>query len=176
MPRPTNKNDLINAIQREHAALERLLAPLSEDEMEWTPGAEGWSIKDILAHLHAWAQMYLGWYAAGRQGLSPHLPADGYNWAQLPALNAEIYRTHHQLPLANVLTQYRASHATILAAVQQMDEAELFTPGRYGWTNANALAAYVISVTSSHDVWACKEIRKVLRAAAAKPEQARLAG
>lgn len=78
MPRPTNKTDPISAMQREYIALESLIAPLGAAEMEWRSGPDAWSIKDTLAHLHAWAQMYLGWYAAGRKGGSPHLRADGY--------------------------------------------------------------------------------------------------
>jgi hypothetical protein len=47
--------------------------------------------------------------------------------------------------------------------VQAASEEDLFTPGRYAWTKQNLLAAYFASATSSHYVWAKKEIRKCLK-------------
>lgn len=163
MPRPTTKAALLAAMQTEHTALEALIADLTPDELERSSPLTKWAIKDVLAHLFEWEQMCLGWYKAGLRGKEPPLPAEGYNWAQLPALNKSIYQKYRGQPLEYVLKHFRASYRQMLKAVQGMDEADLFTRGRYAWTKKNALSAYVIGATSSHYNWARKEIKKCLK-------------
>jgi len=62
-----------------------------------------------------------------------------------------------------VLKQYRASYQQMLKIVQGIDEEDLFTPGRFAWTNKNSPAACLIGATSSHYGWARKEVRKCLK-------------
>jgi uncharacterized protein (TIGR03083 family) len=163
MPRPTSKTQLLDTLQREHEALDKLLAPLTPEQLTTVSPATHWSIKDVLAHLSAWEQMCLGWYKAGQRGQTPALPAPGFNWAQIPALNQQIFEARHAHPLAEVQQQYRASYRRILKTVEAISEEELFTPRLYPWTNKNALATYFISATSSHYAWARKEVRKCLK-------------
>jgi uncharacterized protein (TIGR03083 family) len=162
MTRPTTKDQLLTACQQEHTALEELLATLTPEQMT-QPGTVGdWSVKDVLAHLIEWEQMVLGWYKAGRRGRTPAIPADGFNWGQLPALNQIIYEKHRDRPREDVLKQFKTSYRSVLKAVQSMSEEELFTRGQYAWTRTSTLAAYMIGCTSSHYHWARTELRKGL--------------
>ena len=163
MPRPTSKTDLLSAIENERGALDTYLETLSPEEMT-TPGVVGeWSVKDVLAHLFEWEQMVLGWYRTGLRGEIPELPAPGYKWNQTPALNQMIYEKHRNRPLGDVLAHFKASHAEILGAIQKLDNETLFTAGQFAWTNKNTLGTYFVSATSSHYLWARKEIRKGMR-------------
>jgi len=164
MPRPTAKAGILSESAKEHDALEQLLATLTPEQMV-QPGIVGeWSAKDVLAHLTEWEQMVLGWYHAGQTGDSPSLPAPGFKWSELPALNQVIYEKYRDRSLADVLDAFRASYRQITAWVESLSEEDLFTPGRHAWAKTNALASYVISCTSSHDRWARTELRKGLRA------------
>ena len=163
MPRPTSKKQLVAAMQTEHDALDKTLAELSEQQITSVNRATKWSIKDLLAHLTEWEQMVMGWHDAGRKGKSLAVPAEGFNWAQLPALNKQIFDKHHNRSVKDVLRSYRASFTKIKKLVSGISEAELFTRGRYAWTNKNALAAYFIGCTSSHYTWARKEVQKCLK-------------
>ena len=166
MPRPTSKDDLLIAIDKERPALEELLETLAPAQMT-EPGLVGdWSAKDVLAHLFEWEQMVLGWHQAGLRGEIPELPAPGFKWSQTPQLNQQIYEKHRERPLDEVLELFRASHQEILATIQGLSNEELFTSGRYAWTKKNTLGTYMVSATSSHYLWARKEIRKGLRAKA----------
>lgn len=167
MPRPTSKKQLLSAMQAEHDALEKTLAELTEEQISTVNRTTKWAIKDVLAHLTEWEQMVMGWYAAGRKGKTPAVPSEKYNWAQLPALNEEIFTRHHNRRVKDVFRDFRASYSKIQKMVDGITEAELFTRGRYAWTNNNALAAYIIGCTSSHYAWARKEIRKCLKQAPA---------
>ena len=90
MPRPTSKQQLLTAMQSEHEALEQALAALTPEQMTAVSLATKWSIKDVLAHIWEWEQMCLSWHKAGARGKTIAIPAEGFNWAQLPALNQQI--------------------------------------------------------------------------------------
>jgi uncharacterized protein (TIGR03083 family) len=163
MAHAKNKAELIAQVRKERKALEALIATLSPEEMT-RPGMIGeWSVKDILAHLVEWEQMFLAWYHAGLVGMVAHTPAEGYKWNQLPALNQAIYERHRQRPLAEVLAGFESSFREIFQAVEAMSEEVLFTPGCYAWTNKHALVGWVEANTSSHYHWAWNGVRKGLK-------------
>lgn len=164
MPRPTSKTDLLAAINQERGALEATLETLTPAQMV-EPGVVGeWSVKDVLAHLIEWEQMVLGWYRAGLHGEIPELPAPGYKWNQTPQLNQMIYEKHRDRPLDEVIEQFQASHREILGVIHELSNEKLFTAGQYAWAGKNTIGTYFVSATSSHYLWAGKEIRKGLKA------------
>jgi hypothetical protein len=168
MPRLTTKKALLDELKTERLALENFLAVLTPEQM-LQPGALGeWSVKDVLAHLVEWEQMFLGWYAAGLRGETPPTPAEGYNWGQLPALNKMIYKKHRERSLEDVLQQFQASYRQTLELVESLPESDLFVRGLYSWMNQNTLAAYIHANGGAHYKWAREGIRKGLRAREAK--------
>jgi hypothetical protein len=84
-------------------------------------------------------------------------------WNQTPALNQHIYEKHRQRPLEDILAEFQSSHAEILGVIEGLSNEDLFTAGRFAWTQKNTLGAYFVSATSSHYLWARKEIRKGLK-------------
>jgi hypothetical protein len=163
MPRPTSKQELLLAIEKKRSALEALLEPLSPEQMT-APGVVGdWSVKDVLAHPVEWEQMCLFWYRAGLQDRSPEMPAPGFKWNQTPALNQMIYEKHRHRSLDDVRARFDASNQEILGVIQDLSNEELFTAGRFAWTKKNTMGTYFVSATSSHYLWARKEVRKGLK-------------
>ena len=160
MPRPANKKDLLSAIDKERGALETTLKILTPGQMAEPGTLSEWSAKDFLMHLVEWEQMLLGWYRAGLRGEKPAVPAPGYKWSQMPQLNQAIFEKHRNLPLSEVIKQFDISFKEILGVIQGLSDEELFTAGRYAWANKNTLGTYFVSATSSHYLWANKEIRK----------------
>jgi hypothetical protein len=164
MPKPTTKSQLLMEIQKEWDVLGKFLATLTSEQMT-QPGAIGeWSSKDVLAHLAEWQRMCLDWYNAGLRGETPHLPAEGFKWNQMPALNQKIFEKYRDQPLEYVLDFFQTSHRQTLEVVQRLSEEELFQPGYFPWTRKNPLSSYIIPCTSSHYRWARNEMRKSLKA------------
>jgi len=160
MPKPANKTQLLSESQEEYEALEQFLAGIDQTQMN-QPGALGdWSVKDTLAHLYEWQQMFMRWYTAGLRGENPPTPAEGYKWSQLPALNQMIYEKYTGQPLEVILTQFRISHQQTMQLIQSLPDADLFTPGLYTWMRTSVLAAYLSANTGSHYRWARTEMRK----------------
>jgi hypothetical protein len=163
MSRPLNKAQLLNAIQAESAILEKLLNSLTPAQMAAAPTPGAWAVKDILAHLYAWQQMFFGWYAAGQRGETPALPAVGYKWSQIPALNQHIYEQHCHLSAGQALALFRQSHAETLRFIESLPEDELTTPGYYAWLKDSSLLVYLNANTAAHYRWAVKDIRNTVK-------------
>ncbi|MHB8071503.1 MAG: isochorismatase family protein [Candidatus Cryosericum sp.] len=160
MPKPTNKQELLDEAQREYEALIKQVAGFTAKELV-RPGVIGeWSIKDILAHLLEWQRMCMGWYEAGLRGEKPAVPAKGYNWSQLPALNQDIYERYKDAKLDTIKSQLEASHKHMLDVAGSLSEEELFTAGRHKWTGVSTLASYVDANTGAHYRWAQTGIRR----------------
>jgi hypothetical protein len=163
MSRPATKADLLAKSATEYSELEKWMAGLTLEQMI-QPGVLGpWSVKDTLAHLHEWHCMVLKWYAAGLRGEIPPVPAPGFTWRQIPALNQQIYEKYRECSLDEILAKFRSSHQKTQELISSLTEPELFTSGRFLWMNDNNLAAYLTSVGSSHYRWARTELRKGIK-------------
>jgi hypothetical protein len=163
MSRPLNKSQLLAIIQKEYTALERFIAPLTAGQLAHAPLPGAWAVKDILSHLYEWQQMLFTWYETSLRGETPAVPAPGYKWSQLPALNQHIYEKYHDLTAEQALAQFRESHKKAIDFIENLSDVDLTQPGLYAWMNQNMLMAYLNSTTAAHYVWALKEAKKVLK-------------
>src|SRR5688500_1185442 len=107
MPKPTTKNQIIEAAQKERAALEQFLAEITPKQMIQPNLIGKWAVKDVLAHLVEWEGMVMKWYEAGRNGKTPAVPSEEYNWSQLPQLNHAIYLKHRDKALPEILKMFK---------------------------------------------------------------------
>lgn len=122
----------------------------------------GWSVKDVMAHLAEWEQMFLGWYAAGVRGEKPELPAPGYNFSakSLNQLNDAIYRKYRPRSFADVQALFAQSHRDVLQWLDATSEDELNTPARYAWMGKHNLSQFLAANTWNHYRWARTMISK----------------
>lgn len=162
MARPLNKTQLFAAIQKEFDALEKFLAGLSQEQFYRSLAADTWAVKDFIAHLYEWQQMFFTWYETGLRGETPAVPAPGFKWNQLPALNQQIFEKYRGLTHEQALALFHESHRKTLQLIENLPDTDLATPGLYAWMNQNTLLAYLNSTTAAHYNWALKEIKKVL--------------
>lgn len=163
MSRPLNKTQLLESIQKQYAALEKFLAPLTPEQLAHSPAPSAWAVKDILAHLYEWQQMFFRWYEAGLRDKMPEVPAPGYKWNQLPALNQSIYEKYRDLTPEKTLTLFRESHQKTIEFIENLPDADLAMPGLYKWMNNNTLMAYLNANTAAHYAWALKDAKKALK-------------
>lgn len=164
MSRPLNKAQLLAAIQKEYIALEKFLAPLTPEQLAFSAAPGAWAVKDVLTHLYEWQQMFFNWYKGGQRGENPAIPAPGYKWSQLPALNQAIYEKHRALSAEEVLALFQRSHQKTVQFIENLPETELSTPGLYNWMNQNTLMSYLNSITAAHYIWALKDCKKIINA------------
>jgi uncharacterized protein (TIGR03083 family) len=126
---PHDKAELMARIDREWAALEHALAPLDEAQMT-APGPGGWSVKDLLAHISAWERVLLvcdlqGGSFAEAAGMDQATSAATEHMTAETGLNDYFYQRDKQLPLTAVLSNFRESHRQVVAALEQLGDADL---------------------------------------------------
>jgi len=163
MPKPTTRGDLVKEILIEREKLEDLLQSIPPDVFASKKVTGEWTAKDVISHLIAWEQMVILWVKSGYAGKTIPVPAEGFKWSDLPALNDKIYREHKDEPTDEVMAKFQQSYKQIMDLLNSISEQDLFTPGLQKWQNKNMLAAYFKSCTSSHYLWARKEITKGLK-------------
>jgi hypothetical protein len=165
MPRPKNKEELIELSEKNFKRLNDYLDQLSSKELnkEFPKGYLNRSIRDVIAHLHHWNLMVLDWYKVGLTGEKPDIPTKGYTWKTLPDLNKEIQNMYVTMTLEEARSHFISSFDHIRELIKNRSNEELFEKKRYNWTGSTSLGAYLISVSSSHFDWAYKLIKKCLK-------------
>jgi len=160
-----SKGELIESIETEHRRFFELALSIPRELfLEEDVWGDRWNLRDLLAHLTEWEQMFLLWFREGRAGRQPAMPAKGYKWNQTPALNRAIWRNHSQRSAEDVLEDFETSYQEILSLVRELSSRELLNPGHFAWTGRNPLTTYLGANTCSHYRTATKILKRWLRA------------
>ena len=162
MPRPTTKEELIEAANGQYAKLWKLIDSMSDREREGTFLFEDRDrcVRDVLIHLYEWHQLLLRWGEANLAGNArPFIPAP-YNWKTYGQMNVEFWGKHQSTPYADAAAMLEESHGQVMRFIEGFSNEELFTKKHYSWTGTSSLGSYCVSATSSHYDWAMKKLRK----------------
>jgi hypothetical protein len=145
------KDDLLVAILDAHgqiAAAGVLLAP--EVLAEPVPAADmdGWTRKDILAHVAWWNERSTRMIAGVRADVDP-FPAGDTEW-DLDTQNADTLAAHRDRSAGDVAAWEAASFRALVEAVAGATDAELFTPVYRAWLVDGSLADVVAEDSFLH--------------------------
>ncbi len=143
------KDELVMSIKHEHGRLDKLVASLDEARLTAPSLDDGWSVKDLLAHITAWEQL-CAWTLAAERGerqAEPDLPIDP---REVEQFNAATYDANRERPLADVLADARRSYEEVLATVGRLSDDDLRVPGTLPWTRGNSLERYVRDNADEH--------------------------
>jgi len=162
MPRPKTKTELQELSDANFDKLINKIEEVAENNknIEFPAGYLNRNMKDVMAHVHEWHNMTMGWYDKGMAGEKPHMPKEGYTWKTLPDLNRVIWSTYKDDKYDVALKNLKDSHKKIRKLIDSHTDDDLFTKKKYNWTGSTSLGAYLISCTSSHYDWAYKLIKK----------------
>ena len=122
----------------EHVPDERLLEPVMD----------GWTGKDLLAHMAWWhdhSALVIEGLRAGRQ------PYDGTDPAtSTDAVNERTLREHLDDPPELTRRAFNESFTRLLAALEPVTDEELFTDDRWPWLDGEALVEMILWDSSRH--------------------------
>ena len=122
-----SKAELLARINDSRAALELLVNRLDEDRAV-APGADGWSVKDHLAHVAVWERSLLALLEGRPRHEGMGLDRATYEDGDSDAINAALYARHHDRPLSEVLADFRATHERLLSVLSGMSDEDLYRP------------------------------------------------
>lgn len=157
MTEPTNKQNLLDEIERSHQDMMRLLASLTDDEKLATIRDNDWNTKDVLAHLIRWEKMAMDWMTRSLAGehVKRFIPGYQYDTEEqrvpvMDALNIYLWELDKDRPLAEVMQDFRATHRAIYDFVAGIDDQDLFDPNRFAWRNGSPAADMLGTNTYDH--------------------------
>jgi hypothetical protein len=67
------------------------------------------------------------WHKVGMSGKKPAIPAEGYTFQTLPALNHKIWEKYKGTELKNAISMFKKSYKDIIALIEKHGNDELFT-------------------------------------------------
>lgn len=113
------KSEFLENLQKERKDWEATLASIAEDEMNEPVLPEGWSVKDIIAHV--------AWHEREMNGLLESMILAGSEWWNLPLdeRNSLIFEEHRDMPLGEVLDWAEKEYARFTMAFEAVSE-EIF--------------------------------------------------
>ena len=152
---PQTKAELLPRITTSRAALDDLLAGLSDDQIVARGPGGGWSIKDHLAHLTAWE--------AGIDALlkrEPRYAAMGIDAATFRGpegtLNAIIHERAKDLSLEDVRSAFVDTQRELLDALSNLTDADLlktyshYQPDEPGQDSGDPIVDWIVGNTCDH--------------------------
>lgn len=126
-----DKATLLTRIREAHARLADAARALDDAALQApAPGMEGWTRKDVLAHVGWWSDHSTCVIEALRAGREP------YDQASRPGiddLNAQILAEHRDETASEVRRAEAEAYERLVAAVEAASEDELFRVGRFPW-------------------------------------------
>ena len=146
------KDQLLDRIEREHAAFQATFAGLSDAQMT-EPGVENeGTIKDILAHITFWHRRlsYLvGCAQRGEPFVSLRGPDEDGD-AAVNRANAENFAANQRRPLADLRAEYAQAYEQALASVAALSDEDLGTESRISTTLGGSLLELIAGDTYEH--------------------------
>ena len=142
-----NKDALLDHIHAGRSRWESALAQLTPEQMTAPALFDGWSVKDVVAHIGAWERTAAAVFASLLSGQAPDFEIDEI---ALDAFNARFFAEHHDQSLDEVLAGEQAAYQSFLSLVEGASEADLFDSNRFAWMQGAPFAEWVGANTFEH--------------------------
>jgi len=123
------KQQLLDRLEQSWAAFKASYAGLPTAVLTQPGVTEGWSVKDILAHISWWEEEALKHLPHILQGGRPPRYADLYGG--IDAFNAQMTELKRNLSLAEVLRQSDETHHRLIHYIQSIPEDQFSSQTRF---------------------------------------------
>jgi hypothetical protein len=124
-----NKQQVLNKIEQAWTAFKESYAGLSDEQLLEPGVTEGWSIKDILAHISSWEEETLKHLPSILQGTRPARYSALYGG--IDAYNALMTEKKRDLSLSEVMRQLDETHLRLIEYVKSAPDEQLVSDTRF---------------------------------------------
>ncbi|MEZ4862449.1 MAG: ClbS/DfsB family four-helix bundle protein [Caldilineaceae bacterium] len=147
---PQNTDELLERINADWTVLMALIAPLTEEQFA-RPAADGWAIKDQLAHLTHWENWLLRHHMQGEPAQDVmQVDSEMLEDFEVDQVNALIQARSHSRPTADILTELQQTHQQLIAALSALPFDKLLQPRYADDPEARPLLLWVAGDTYEH--------------------------
>lgn len=125
MPDPASKDELQELNHSERAALAAAVERMGRPRLDTPVLDDGWSVKDVLAHINVWERRIVRAIEAGSRGGRVDWPEPGISLSDhgaLDALNARDFESHRSDALDAVITESQASFDALIECVDGLPD------------------------------------------------------
>jgi hypothetical protein len=142
MTEQQSKAELVARRRALYTHFDALIEGLSEQQLQ-LPGVDGdWSVKDHLAHLTFWERLnLLDMLKAIEQGTSWTDPGLERTEEVRDQTNQQVYLHNKDRSLADVLSEFQATHQQVMESLEKLSEEELKTP--YDWLEGETIMTWL---------------------------------
>lgn len=141
------KSELTAAIEMERARLEDALAHFSDTQKVGGLLENGWSGKDLMAHIAAWERVAFDIVQAARDG-EPLKAYVSKVFESIDNFNAQTYERNKDKSLRNIEVEFKAAYNDFFDLITPLDEA--FIAGNLPFEGAENLTVQVIISANTH--------------------------
>ncbi len=135
-----SKTQLFAELNNENASWQALLDDIGEANMTQPEVAGGWSIKDIVAHLTGWRRRTVRRFQAALRHESNFTPPWPSELPEDDEINAWIYESNRDRPLADVLSDSREVFQQLVDAMEAFSDDEFQYLQRIEWLQGEPLS------------------------------------
>jgi hypothetical protein len=142
-----DRNELLSRIRESRSELEGVIARFDKHQMTEHLLANGWSVKDVIAHIGFWEGRIAGLYEILKAG---EIPKGEVDLDTVDGLNARVYEENQLLPLGIVQVNEQEAYQAILAVAENAPDDDLFVPERFPWTQGTPFSQFIVENTYEH--------------------------
>jgi hypothetical protein len=147
---PATRDELVARIATARAALDAVVAALTEDEMGDVRDGAGWSTADHLSHIAAWERMLVAQVTGGSEADAAGIDRARFGSMTEQEVNDALYHRLRGLSLPQAQAEYSAAHESVLAVLRSMDGASLDRPYTADDPSGRTVMAAVADNTYRH--------------------------
>ena len=149
------KGHILAALCDEFDRWKELLASLNEETILKPSFDDGWSVKDVVAHLWAWQQISIARMEAGWNDREPELPPwiveSIEDWEEdANRVNALTFDKYHQKPWSQIHRSWKEGFLRFLELGEKISERDLLDGDKYLWLKGYSLAFILIASYDHH--------------------------
>ena len=155
---PSNKQELMSAIEREWTLLVTLADSLTDEQMT-TPDSGGWSPKDNLAHLAEWMNILMGYHMDRRPaheviGVGEDMAEVGKDMVSmgegLEVINPVLFKRDKDLSRSEVMNRLRSAYNRLSIRLEATSFEDLLKPRHADDPEKRPLLLWVLGDTTEH--------------------------
>jgi len=143
------KEELMGALEDERERFLDVIDNLSDEVLEKPGVMEGWSIKDLLAHLTMWEAELIKLLWQAKQGQKPS--SAHFSHTAVDELNARWKKEMQDRSIERIIADFHSVRNQTIRRVEAFSDKDLNDAKRYAWLGNHPLWEWIAADSFQHE-------------------------